>query len=145
MIKTNSSKAEKELRNHLPLSHLVFNLFIYFCIKFFYGFMQYPIVFSFNYTKIYFKLHFNHNKIFSVSRSHFTNIPHGEAVPDFSCDSLACLSRPPLYIYCLSFSSVQFSCSAVSDSSRPHESQHTRPPCPSPTPGVHPDSSPSNQ
>ena len=34
------------------------------------------------------------------------------------------------------FSSVQFSCSVVSDSLRPHESQHARPPCPSPTPGV---------
>ena len=33
-----------------------------------------------------------------------------------------------------SFSSVQFSCSVVSDSLQPHESQHTRPPCPSPTP-----------
>ena len=31
-----------------------------------------------------------------------------------------------------------FSCSVVSDSLRPHEPQHTRPPCPSPTPGVHP-------
>ena len=41
--------------------------------------------------------------------------------------------------------SVQFSCSVVSDSLRPHESQHTRPPCPSPTPGVHPDSRPSSQ
>ena len=30
--------------------------------------------------------------------------------------------------------SVQFSHSVVSDSLRPHESQHTRPPCPSPTP-----------
>ena len=35
------------------------------------------------------------------------------------------------------FSSVQFSPSVVSDSLRPHESQHARPPCPSPTPGVH--------
>ena len=34
-------------------------------------------------------------------------------------------------------SSVQFSRSAVSNSLRPHESQHTRPPCPSPTHGVH--------
>ena len=34
------------------------------------------------------------------------------------------------------FTSVQFSCSAVADSLRPHESQHARPPCPSPTPGV---------
>ena len=35
------------------------------------------------------------------------------------------------------FSSVQFSCSVVSNSLQPHESQHARPPCPSPTPGVH--------
>ena len=35
-------------------------------------------------------------------------------------------------------SSVQFSCSVMSDSLRPHEAQYTRPPCPSPTPGVHP-------
>ena len=34
-------------------------------------------------------------------------------------------------------SSVQFSCSVVSDSLRPHERQHAKPPCPSPTPGVH--------
>ena len=36
--------------------------------------------------------------------------------------------------------SVQFSCSVMSDSLRPHESQHARSPCPSPTPGVHPNS-----
>ena len=42
-------------------------------------------------------------------------------------------------------SSVQFSRSVVSDSLRPHESQHARPSCPSPTPGVHPDSHPSSQ
>ena len=41
--------------------------------------------------------------------------------------------------------SVQFSRSVVSNSSRPHESQHTRPPCTSPTPGVHSDSRPSSQ
>ena len=34
-------------------------------------------------------------------------------------------------------SSVQFSRSVMSDSLRPHELQHTRPPCPSPTPRVH--------
>ena len=45
----------------------------------------------------------------------------------------------------ISFSSVQFSRSVVSDSLRPHESQHTRPPCPSPTPRVHADSRPSSQ
>ena len=43
-----------------------------------------------------------------------------------------------------SFSSVQFSRSVVSNSLRPHESQHARPPCPSPTPGVHSDSRPSS-
>ena len=43
-----------------------------------------------------------------------------------------------------SFSSVQFSCSVVSDSLWPHESQHTRPPCPSPTPGVYPNPCPSS-
>ena len=41
--------------------------------------------------------------------------------------------------------SVQFTSSVVSDSLQPHESQHARPPCPSPTPGVHPDSRPSSQ
>ena len=39
----------------------------------------------------------------------------------------------------------QFSHSVMSDSSRPHEPQHTRHPCPSPTPGVHPNSCPSSQ
>ena len=39
-------------------------------------------------------------------------------------------------------SSVQFSRSVVSNSLRPHESQHARPPCPSPTPGVHSNSRP---
>ena len=41
--------------------------------------------------------------------------------------------------------SVQFSHSVVSDSLRPHELQHARPPCPSPTPGVHSDSHPLSQ
>ena len=42
-------------------------------------------------------------------------------------------------------SSVQFSRSVMSDSFWPHELQHARPPCPSPTPGVHWDSRPSSQ
>ena len=41
--------------------------------------------------------------------------------------------------------SDQISHSVVSDSLRPHESQHARPPCPSPTPGIHPDSHPTSQ
>ena len=47
--------------------------------------------------------------------------------------------------YALDEDIVQFSRSVTSDSLRPHESQHARPPCPSQTPGVHLDSRPSNQ
>ena len=42
----------------------------------------------------------------------------------------------------LAFSSVQFSHSVMSDSLWPHGLQHARHPCPSPTPGVHPNSCP---
>ena len=45
----------------------------------------------------------------------------------------------------ISISSVQFSRSVVSDSLQPHESQHARPPCSSPTPRVHSDSCPLSQ
>ena len=41
--------------------------------------------------------------------------------------------------------SVQFSRSVMSDSLWPHESQQVRPPCPSPTPGVHPNPRPSSR
>ena len=47
-----------------------------------------------------------------------------------------CLSHP---------SSVQFSRSVMSDSLWPHESQHARPPCPSPTPGIYSNSCPSSR
>ena len=46
------------------------------------------------------------------------------------------------HIYKWKFSSVQFSRSVVSDSLWPHELQHARAPCPSPTPGVHPNPCP---
>ena len=42
------------------------------------------------------------------------------------------------------FSSVEFSHSVVSDSLQPYESQHAKPPCPSPTPGVYSNSCPSS-
>ena len=45
----------------------------------------------------------------------------------------------------IEFSSVQFSHSVMSDSLWPHEPQHARPPCPSPTPGVYSNSCPSSQ
>ena len=47
-----------------------------------------------------------------------------------------------IYIRDLCLYSVQFSCSVVSDSLRPHELQHARPPCPSSTPRVYSNSSP---
>ena len=45
----------------------------------------------------------------------------------------------------ITFSSIQFSCSVMSDSLRPHESQHARPPYPSSTPWVYSNSCPSSQ
>ena len=48
-------------------------------------------------------------------------------------------------LYTSILSSVQFGRSVVSDSLWLHESQHARPPCPSPSPGVHSDSRPSSQ
>ena len=57
--------------------------------------------------------------------------------------SMGCRKRSSSFqIYLFS---DQISRSVVSDSSRPHESQHARSPCPSPTPGVHSDSCPSSQ
>ena len=49
------------------------------------------------------------------------------------------------FLLAQSFSSVQFSHSVMSDSLWPHKSQHARPPCPSPTLGVHPNPCPSSQ
>ena len=54
-------------------------------------------------------------------------------------ETVRCMER---VTWKLTFSSVQFSHSVVLDSLQPHELQHTRPPCPSPTTGVHPNSCP---
>ena len=59
-----------------------------------------------------------------------------------SMDMTEQLSLSPLLV---KFSSVHFSCSVVSDSLRPHELQHARPPCPSPSPRIHSDSRPLSQ
>ena len=60
-----------------------------------------------------------------------------------------CIWCPSICMYTplqlIIFSSVQFSLSVMSNSLRPHELQHTRPPCPSPTPGVHSNSHPLSQ
>ena len=59
--------------------------------------------------------------------------------------SLVSILFPKFNDYCFwAEFSVQFSHSVVSDSFRPHEPQHTRPPCPSPTPGVHTNPCPSS-
>ena len=52
---------------------------------------------------------------------------------------------PTLLIKLSSLSSVQFSHSVVADSLWPYEPQHTRPPCPSPTPRVYPNLYPLSQ
>ena len=64
----------------------------------------------------------------------------------FPSESAVCI-RWPKYWNFSSFNeySVQFSSSVVSDSLRPYELQHARPPCPSPTPWVHSDSRSSSQ
>ena len=55
------------------------------------------------------------------------------------------VSLETAWVGCWALSSVQFSRSVMSDSFRLHESQHARPPCPSPTPGVHLNSHPSSR
>ena len=57
----------------------------------------------------------------------------------------SCIIIFKLPTYRSMLSSVQFSCSAMSDSLRPHEPQHARPLCPSPTPGVYSNSRSSSQ
>ena len=56
-------------------------------------------------------------------------------------DGIFCTVRFSMYIPSCA-ESFQFSCSVMSDSLRPHEPQHARPPCPSPTLGVHPNPCP---
>ena len=53
-----------------------------------------------------------------------------------------CVLSPCIFNFYGEFSSVHFSHSVVSDSLRPHEPQHTRPPYPSPTAGVYPNPCP---
>ena len=68
---------------------------------------------------------------------------HSQLCPTL-CDPMDC--NPPGSTVCgIYFSSVQFSRSVVSDSLWLHGPQHARPPCPSPTPGVHPNPCPSTR
>ena len=53
--------------------------------------------------------------------------------------------KPSRLAFVFAISSVQFSCSVMSDSLQPHELQHARPPCPSPSPRIYSNSCPSSQ
>ena len=86
--------------------------------------------------------------LFYLSRLHFLNhlILLSQSQISFSSFHPDCSFPEPHSCFgSLCFISFQFSHSVVSDSLRPHESQHARPPCPSPTPGVHSDSGPLSQ
>ena len=59
-----------------------------------------------------------------------------------------CLINNLIVTFCITFLNkhciVPFSCSVMSDSLEPHGLQHTRPPCPAPTPGTYSNSCPSS-
>ena len=81
------------------------------------------------------------------------SIPDLQSITSVSaCVSVSALAPACLSVFSfgvlqgyLLLDTVQFSCSVISDSLRPHESQHGRPPCPSPAPGIHSDSRPLSQ
>ena len=81
-------------------------------------------------------LHIKWPKYWSFSFSISPSIEYSGLI-SFRIDRFALLA--------VQFSSVQFIHSVVSDSLQPHELQHSRPPCPSPTPGVYPNSCPLSQ
>ena len=64
----------------------------------------------------------------------------------YCCHESQLKKKNSVMVKCIfQFSSVQFSCSIVSDSLQSHEPQHLRPLCPSPTPRVHPNPCPLSQ
>ena len=85
---------------------------------------------------------FKHFSYWEGNRQEGQGSPNGGNRLQVSLKILCCYDDTWFH---LNFSSVQFRCSVVSDSLRPCESQHARPLCPSPTPGVHSDSCPSSQ
>ena len=79
----------------------------------------------------------------SPKSSHHLPLPQGPKVRSIHLCLPCCLAYRVIIIIFLNsiyMCTVQFSHSAMSDSLRPHELQLARPPCPSPTPGVHSDS-----
>ena len=117
-----------------------------------------PLLFTWNYYNIVNQLYLSKKWIFL--RAYLSNCGHFKRYSAwyfsgttgiFSWGYLLKMNSEKKIMYWLTEStlkmnqSVQFSRSVVSDSLRPHELQHARPPCPSPTPGVHSDSRPSSQ
>ena len=82
-----------------------------------------------------------HSAIFQMVISKSAKVSN-ETKSKITVGTLICISCA---LFCFQFSSVQFSRSVVSDSLRPHELQHARPPCPSLTSGVHPNPCPLSQ
>ena len=88
--------------------------------------------------------------LYQVSNAHHLVVYYKYLVDWWKTPFPGYIPEQSYYIYCKDliskmFSSVQFSCSVVSDSLRPHESQHARLPCPSPTPRDYQNSCPSSQ
>ena len=90
----------------------------------------------------YFRISHHQRQLFVVSVCIFTSHIHGDPCIGPNILTASSSYAPVSLIY---IRSDQISHSVVSDSLRPHESQHTRPPCPSPTPRVHSDLRPSSQ
>ena len=86
---------------------------------------------------------------YSLISSHSRLLPQSPKACSLHLCLFCCLAYrvllPSFKFHIYAFSSVQFSCSVVSDSFQPRESQHARPPCPSPTSGLHPNSCASNR
>ena len=76
-------------------------------------------------------------------QKHQSKMIHNLTVHPYHGESFDVLIFPYILFYNISVS--QFSHSVVSDSLQPHELQHARPPCPSPTPGVDSNSCPSSR
>ena len=106
-------------------------------------------------------LHMLFLHVFTLFLVHFTTLSTWwtplifkvELKPHSFCEASSALLiflvsiAPSAYLHCfLTLNDVvQFSCSVVSNSLRPHGLQHARPPCPSPTPRVYSNSCPSSQ
>ena len=119
-------------------------------------------LFSFNLDNfIYFSCLIAVARTFNTMLNKSSDSEHLCLVPDFSGKAFSFLPLSTTLVMSLSWipfimlgcalcifflsCSVQFSHSLVPDSLRPHESQHARPPCPSPTPEVHSNSRPLSQ